>query len=113
MTFLADYKTMYCRLCRAADDAVSIIEEDAQNAEAAAALLREALLDAEALFLEAFLHCTDTFIAVSRPETADETGICGTDKSVPYKVRSKTQRRTTGLRGRYGFLHCSEPGNQR
>ena len=32
----------------------------------------------------AFLHCTDTFIAVSRPETADETGICGTDKSVPY-----------------------------
>ena len=99
MTFLADYKTMYCRLCRAADDAVSMIEEDTQNAEA--------------LFLEAFLHCTDTFIAVSRPETADETGICGTDKSVPYKVRSKTQRRTTGLRGRYGFLHCSEPGNQR
>ena len=53
MTFLADYKTMYCRLCRAADDAVSMIEEDTQNAEAAAALLREALLDAEALFLEA------------------------------------------------------------
>ena len=50
---MADYKTMYCRLCRAADDAVSMIEEDAQNAEAAAALLREALLDAEALFLEA------------------------------------------------------------
>ena len=53
MTFLADYKTMYCRLCRAADDAVSMIEDDTQNAEAAAALLREALLDAEALFLEA------------------------------------------------------------
>ena len=53
MTFLADYKMMYCRLCRAADDAVSMIEDDAQNAEAAAALLREALLDAEELFLEA------------------------------------------------------------
>ena len=50
---MADYKTMYCRLCRAADDAVSMIEEDTQNAEAAAVLLREALLDAEALFLEA------------------------------------------------------------
>ncbi len=50
---MADYKTMYCRLCRTADDAVSMIEDDAQNAEAAAALLREALLDAEELFLEA------------------------------------------------------------
>ena len=37
-----------------------------------------------ATFLDANSHYTDTFIASARPETADETGICGTDKSVPY-----------------------------
>ena len=36
-------------------------------------------------FLEAHSHCTNTYIAVSRPETADETVTSGTDKSVPYE----------------------------
>ena len=36
-------------------------------------------------FLEALLHCADTFIAVARPVDTDETVTNGTDKSVPYE----------------------------
>ena len=38
-------------------------------------------------FSEAHSHCADAFIAVARPVGADKTGICGTDKSVPYDCR--------------------------
>ena len=38
-----------------------------------------------ATFLEALLHCADTFIAVARPETTSKTVTSGTDKSVPYE----------------------------
>ena len=61
-------------------------------------------------FLEAHSHCTNTYIAVSRPGAADETTANGTDKSVTYKVRSKTQQRTTGLRSSYGFYQCFDTG---
>ena len=37
---------------------------------------------------------TDTVIAVSRPGVADKTITSGTDESVPYMVRRKTQLRT-------------------
>ena len=36
-------------------------------------------------FLEALLHCADTFVASARPETAGKTVTSGTDKSVPYE----------------------------
>ena len=53
---------------------------------------------------------TDTVFASARPGAADETTANGTDKSVPYKVRSKTQQRTTGLRSSYGFYQCFDTG---
>ena len=53
---------------------------------------------------------TDTVIAVSRPGVADKTITSGTDESVPYMVRRKTQLRTCVTRGTHGFHHCSEPG---
>ncbi|MED9856016.1 MAG: hypothetical protein UFU41_09515, partial [Oscillospiraceae bacterium] len=43
----------------------------------------------------------------------DKTITRGTDKSVPYKVRRKTQQRTTGLRSSYGFYHYPEPGDRK
>ena len=39
--------------------------------------------------LVAFWRFSYTFIAASRPETADETTTSGTDKSVPYKGAAK------------------------
>ena len=56
---------------------------------------------------------TDTVFASARPESADKTITRGTDKSVPYKVRSKTQQRTNAARGNHGFRQCFEPGYQR
>ena len=44
---------------------------------------------------------------------ADETATGGTDKSVPYMVRCKTQQRTYVTRSTYGFLHCPESGHRR
>ena len=55
-------------------------------------------------FLVAFLHCTDTVFASARPETADETGICGTDKSVPYSYSFRCWQ------NRYILKQCSAYG---
>ena len=57
-----------------------------------------------ATFLDANSHYTDTFIASARPETADETGICGTDKSVPYSYRIEFRQ------NRYICQQCSAYG---
>ena len=48
---MADYEKMYGLLCRAADDALSIIEDRPQDTAAAAELLRAALLAAEDVYI--------------------------------------------------------------
>ena len=55
----------------------------------------------------------DTFFASARPEGADKTITRGTDKSVPYKVRSKTQQRTCVTRSDTVSSIVSTPGHQR
>ena len=65
------------------------------------------------VFLEAILHSTNTFFAVFRPGAADETTTRGTDKSVPYKVRSKTQQRIAGMRNSTVFTNVSIPGDRK
>lgn len=49
---MADYKKMYGLLCRAADEALSVIENRPQDTAAAAELLRAALLAAEDIYIE-------------------------------------------------------------
>ena len=46
---MPDYKTMYCILCKAADEAVGLTENSAPEA---AELLTEALLKAEEIYVE-------------------------------------------------------------
>ena len=53
---------------------------------------------------------TDTVFASARPESADKTITRGTDKSVPYKVRSKTQHRTNVARQFPGFVGNFDTG---
>ena len=60
-----------------------------------------------------FYADTNTAIASARPEATGKTIASGTDKSVPYMVRCKTQQRTYVTRSTYGFLHCPEPGHRR
>ena len=48
----------------------------------------------QAVFQRRVSTDTDTVFASARPESADKTITRGTDKSVPYKVRRKIQRRT-------------------
>ena len=45
--------------------------------------------------------------------TAQVDATNGTDKSVPYKVRPKTQHCTTGSRSSYGLFQCPEPGHRK
>ena len=56
---------------------------------------------------------TDTVFASARPGAADETTANGTDKSVPYKVRSKTQQRIAGMRNSTVFTNVSIPGDRK
>ena len=48
---MPDYKTMYQILCVAADKAVTVLEEQHEN-RLAAEILKEALLRAEAVYIE-------------------------------------------------------------
>ena len=48
---MADYEKMYGLLCRAADEALSIMENRPQDTEAAAEQLRAALLAAEDIYI--------------------------------------------------------------
>ena len=54
---------------------------------------------------------TDTVIAVSRPGVADKTITSGTDESVPYMVRCKTQLRTCVTRNVTVSTIVSIPGH--
>ena len=66
------------------------------------------------VFLEAILHSTNTFFAVSRPGAADETTANGTDKSVPYKgAVQKLSNALTLRETRTVSSVASIPGHQR
>ena len=64
----------------------------------------------QAVFQRRVSTDTDTVFASARPESADKTITRGTDKSVPYKVRSKTQQRTNAARGNHGFVSTLDTG---
>ena len=61
-------------------------------------------------FLEAHLHCADTFVTSARPETADETVTSGTANLFPTRVRSKNQHRTNVARQFYGLVSNFDTG---
>ena len=67
----------------------------------------------QAVFQRRVSTDTDTVFASARPESADKTITRGTDKSVPYKVRSKTQQRTCVTRSDMVSSIVSTPGYQR
>ena len=67
----------------------------------------------QAVFQRRVSTDTDTVFASARPESADKTITRGTDKSVPYKVRRKTQQRIAGMLNSTVFTNVSIPGYQR
>ena len=67
----------------------------------------------QAVFQRRVSTDTDTVFASARPESADKTITRGTDKSVPYKVRCKTQQRTNVWREATTVSSVtSTPGNK-